>query len=101
MKKTMLFALAAFAPLAIASAASAQDAPIATADTPVTASEVVVQAQIAYRNRSEQTAPVLEYGLDYFPALRTPDRRRRPQARAQRHLPVGRAGVGRRPSARP
>ena len=52
MKKTMLFALAAFAPLAIASAASAQDAPIATADTPVTASEVVVQAQIAYRNRS-------------------------------------------------
>lgn len=67
MKKTMLFALAAFAPLAIAAAASAaEDAPIATAETPVTASEVVVQAQIAYRNRSEQTAPVLEYGLDYF-----------------------------------
>jgi len=67
MKKTMLFALAAFAPLAIASAvAAAEDAPIATADAPVTASEIVVQAQIAYRNRSEQTAPVLEYGLDYF-----------------------------------
>lgn len=68
MKKTMLFALAALAPLAIASAACAADeAPIATApETPVTASEVVVQAQIAYRNRSEQTAPTLEYGLDYF-----------------------------------
>jgi outer membrane receptor protein involved in Fe transport len=68
MKKTMLFALAALAPLAIASAVRAADeAPIATApETPVTASEVVVQAQIAYRNRSEQTAPTLEYGLDYF-----------------------------------
>jgi outer membrane receptor protein involved in Fe transport len=67
MKKTMLFALAALAPLVLASAASAaDDAPIATAETPTTASEVVVQAQIAYRNRSEQTAPVLEYGLDYF-----------------------------------
>jgi outer membrane receptor protein involved in Fe transport len=67
MKKTMLFALAALAPLVLASTASAaDDAPIATAETPTTASEVVVQAQIAYRNRSEQTAPVLEYGLDYF-----------------------------------
>jgi hypothetical protein len=67
MKKTMLFALAALAPLVLASAASAaDDAPIATAETPTTASEVVVQAQIAYRNRSDQAAPVLDYGLDYF-----------------------------------
>jgi Outer membrane protein beta-barrel family/TonB-dependent Receptor Plug Domain len=72
MKKTMLFALAAFAPLALASAVSAApenapaDAPIATADAPTVASEVVVQAKIAYRNRSESTAPVLDYGLDYF-----------------------------------
>jgi len=72
MKKTMLFALAAFAPLALASAATAApesaaaDAPIATADAPTIASEVVVQAKIAYRNRSESTAPVLDYGLDYF-----------------------------------
>jgi len=73
MKKTMLFALAAFAPLALASAVAAAapenapgDAPIATAETPTLASEVVVQAKIAYRNRSESTAPVLDYGLDYF-----------------------------------
>lgn len=69
MNKTALFALAALAPLVLAAnafAADPTDAPIATADTPATASEVVVQAKIAYRNRSEQTAPVLEYGLDYF-----------------------------------
>jgi outer membrane receptor protein involved in Fe transport len=68
MKKTMLFALAAFGPLALASVAAAapEDAPIATAETPTLASEVVVQAKIAYRNRSESTAPVLDYGLDYF-----------------------------------
>jgi TonB-dependent receptor len=73
MKKTALFALAAFAPLALAVTAPASawateaDAPIATAaEAPVTASEVVVQAQIAYRNRTEGAAPVLDYGLDYF-----------------------------------
>jgi outer membrane receptor protein involved in Fe transport len=31
-----------------------------------TADQVVIIGQIAYRNRSEETAPVLEYGLDYF-----------------------------------
>jgi hypothetical protein len=31
-----------------------------------TADKVVIIGQIAYRNRSEETAPVLEYGLDYF-----------------------------------
>ena len=69
MKKTALFALAALAPLALASASYAADAdaPIATAaETPVTASELVVQAQIAYRNRTDQAAPVLNYDLDYF-----------------------------------
>lgn len=69
MNKTALFALAALAPLALAAAAHAAnaDAPIATAaETPATASEVVVQAQIAYRNRTDQAAPVLDYGLDYF-----------------------------------
>ena len=69
MNKTALFALAALAPLALAVAAQAADAdaPIATAaETPTTASEVVVQAQIAYRNRTDQAAPVLDYGLDYF-----------------------------------
>ncbi len=71
MKKTALLALCAIAPLAIAAQAAAADvapadAPMATAEAPVTASEVVVQAQIAYRNRSEETAPVLQYDLDYF-----------------------------------
>ena len=68
MKKTMLFALAALAPLALASLAHAapDDAPIATADEPTLASAVVVQAKIAYRNRTESAAPVLDYGLDYF-----------------------------------
>jgi outer membrane receptor protein involved in Fe transport len=31
-----------------------------------TADKVVVIGQIAYRNRTDETAPVLEYGLDYF-----------------------------------
>jgi len=73
MKKTALFALAAFAPLALAAGAPSGawaadvDAPIATAaDAPATASELVVQAKIAYRNRTDQAAPVLNYDLDYF-----------------------------------
>jgi outer membrane receptor protein involved in Fe transport len=73
MKKTALFALAALAPLALAATAPGAawaadaDAPIATAaEAPATASELVVQAQIAYRNRSDQAAPVLNYDLDYF-----------------------------------
>jgi outer membrane receptor protein involved in Fe transport len=74
MKKTALFALAALAPLVLASAAhaavGAPDAPIATAapalDEPTLASELVVQGKIAYRNRTDQAAPVLNYDLDYF-----------------------------------
>ena len=34
--------------------------------TPASAESIVVTAEIAYRNRSEEVAPVLEYGLDYF-----------------------------------
>ncbi|CAN5409789.1 TonB-dependent receptor [soil metagenome] len=72
MKKTALFALAALAPIALAAAAHAADvdAPVATAapvlDEPTQASELVVQAKIAYRNRTDQAAPVLDYGQDYF-----------------------------------
>lgn len=73
MKKTALFALAALAPLTLAAGistaawAAEADAPIATAaEAPATASELVVQAQIAYRNRTDQAAPVLNYDLDYF-----------------------------------
>ena len=36
-------------------------------DEPVTTSEeIVVPGQITYRNRTDDAAPVLEYGLDYF-----------------------------------
>lgn len=34
--------------------------------SPTNADDVVVIDGIAYRNRTEETAPVLEYGLDYF-----------------------------------
>jgi outer membrane receptor protein involved in Fe transport len=45
-------------------AAAAQEA---AADMPITTAEdIVVQADIEYRNRVEGPAPVLEYGLDYF-----------------------------------
>ncbi|MBI1251359.1 MAG: TonB-dependent receptor [Alphaproteobacteria bacterium] len=58
--------------LSAASAAIALGAAPAFAQTseteiaPATSEEVVVPGTIAYRNRSEETAPVLEYGLDYF-----------------------------------
>lgn len=55
---------AAGAALTLATPALAQQA---AADTAPTASdEIVVTGDISYRNRSESTAPVLEYGLDYF-----------------------------------
>jgi TonB-dependent receptor len=34
--------------------------------TPTDADDIVVINGIAYRNRTDETAPVLEYGLDYF-----------------------------------
>ena len=37
-----------------------------TARAPTRSEEVVVLGQIAYRNRIEGAAPVLDYGLDYF-----------------------------------
>ncbi|MDZ4762290.1 MAG: TonB-dependent receptor [Alphaproteobacteria bacterium] len=37
-----------------------------SADAIVKADTIVVLGEIAYRNRTEETAPVLEYGLDYF-----------------------------------
>ncbi|MGE0829372.1 MAG: TonB-dependent receptor plug domain-containing protein [Hyphomonadaceae bacterium] len=58
---------AASAALAFSAASAiAQDAPIETRDQRATAEEIVVPGVIAYRNRSEEIAPVLEYGLDYF-----------------------------------
>jgi outer membrane receptor protein involved in Fe transport len=35
-------------------------------EAPVAANEIVVIGEIQYRDRSEVTAPTLEYGLDYF-----------------------------------
>ncbi len=57
-----LLACAAAAPLALATAAWAGDA----ADAPVSVSELIVTGEIAFRDRTEDTAPVLSYGLDYF-----------------------------------
>lgn len=66
-RMTWLIGVAGAALALSTGAASAQsaDEPIATGE-PVTAEEIVVPGQITYRNRSEETAPVLEYGLDYF-----------------------------------
>jgi len=67
MKKTALFALAALAPLMIASQALAADEAIATADaTPTNVEELVVTGEITYRNRTDSAAPVLSYDLEYF-----------------------------------
>lgn len=56
-------AMALSAPGAFAQTA---DEPMATADAVTSSEEIVVPGEIVYRNRSEETAPVLEYGLDYF-----------------------------------
>jgi outer membrane cobalamin receptor len=74
LKSSLLFGAAGAAlSLAAFQPAFAQQGPasqtVATADeqqTPVSSDHVVVIGEIAYRNRSEETAPVLEYGLDYF-----------------------------------
>lgn len=52
----------------------------------------------AQPHRRRRADPVLRPGL--FPAVRAADGRRRPEARALGHLPVGRAGIGRRADAR-
>lgn len=55
------------AALSLAAPASAQQAAQTVADdAPTTSDEIVVLGEITYRNRTEATAPVLEYGLDYF-----------------------------------
>lgn len=67
MKKTALFALAALAPLMLATQAVAADAPIATAaDAPTTVEELIVTGGITYRNRTDDAAPVLSYDQEYF-----------------------------------
>lgn len=67
MKKSALFALAALAPLALATQALAADEAIATAaEAPTTVEELIVNGQIVYRNRTDDAAPVLSYDQGYF-----------------------------------
>lgn len=67
MKKSALFALAALAPLALATQVMAADEAIATAaEAPATVEELIVNGQIVYRNRTDDAAPVLSYDQGYF-----------------------------------
>lgn len=67
MKKAMLFAVAACAPLlAAAPAWSADDAIAGEAERTKTVEEVVVSGEIVFRNRVEGPEPVLSYDLEYF-----------------------------------
>ncbi|MDX2238972.1 MAG: TonB-dependent receptor plug domain-containing protein [Hyphomonadaceae bacterium] len=50
----------------VGGAAAQQSGGAAQADAPASAEEIVVLGRITYRNRTEETAPVLEYGTDYF-----------------------------------
>lgn len=63
--KTNLWMSAALAPLLIGLAvqpAVAQDAD----DQPTRVSEIIITGQPVFRNRTEETAPVLSYDLEYF-----------------------------------
>jgi len=66
MRKTALFALVALAPMMMAGGAAAADEAIATADESPTVEELIVTGGIAYRNRTEDAAPVLSYDQSYF-----------------------------------
>jgi outer membrane receptor protein involved in Fe transport len=69
--RVSLFSTASLASLCLGAAfsASAQTAPAPATeeeDPILRAETVVVQAEISYRNRSEETVQTLEYGQDYF-----------------------------------
>jgi outer membrane receptor protein involved in Fe transport len=67
MKKSALFALAALAPLALATQALAVEEAIATAaEAPTTVEALIVNGEITYRNRTDDAAPVLSYDQGYF-----------------------------------
>ncbi len=71
-RTTVLSSAAVFAlsSLAAATAQTPTDATAGTAegasDAPLRAEEIVVIGQIPYRNRSEETEPILEYDAEYF-----------------------------------
>lgn len=66
MKKAMLFAVAAAAPLFAALPAWAADAAADEAERTKTVEELVVTGEIAFRNRVDGPEPVLSYDLEYF-----------------------------------
>ncbi|MDO9471495.1 MAG: TonB-dependent receptor [Caulobacter sp.] len=66
MKKSALFALAALAPLALATQVLAAEEATATAEAPTTVGELIVTGEITYRNRTDDAAPVLSYDQGYF-----------------------------------
>lgn len=68
-KRGLLMGLAGAVMCFSAPAMAQQSAPPtddAATGVPNTSDEIVVTGEIVYRNRTEETAPVLEYGLDYF-----------------------------------
>ncbi|MEQ9505343.1 MAG: outer membrane beta-barrel protein [Hyphomonas sp.] len=53
--------------VAISASAQTEPAPVAEGEDPILRAEtVVVQGEISYRNRSDETVQTLEYGQDYF-----------------------------------
>ena len=64
--KTLLAAGISGMAMCIAAGAAAQTQDGAEGDAITTSSEIVVQAQLAIRNRSEATEPTLVYDQDYF-----------------------------------
>ena len=65
--KKCLLASAAIATLFPAAIAQAQDeTTVSVTDAPLTAEKIVVIGTIPYRNRSEETEPILEYDAEYF-----------------------------------
>lgn len=63
--KLLLAATISSIALGAATSAAAQDTPAAE-DTIQSANDIVVQGQIGFRNRSEETVPTLVYDTDYF-----------------------------------
>jgi outer membrane receptor protein involved in Fe transport len=66
MKKAMLFAVAAFAPMMLVAPAWGAEGDADDAERTKTVEELVVTGQIAFRNRVEGPEPVLSYDLEYF-----------------------------------
>ncbi|PTQ12856.1 TonB-dependent receptor [Sphingomonas oleivorans] len=67
MKKKNLFLIgAAIAPFIFSSPSIAQTATVPEESEQVRANEIIVTAAIAFRNRTEDTNPVLSYDLEYF-----------------------------------